>query len=326
MTDDRHLSSVIETWLAEGPVQMPDRVFDTVADRIARQPQRPAWRLDWRRSTMNIKFAAVLAAVLVVAVVGYNLLPASFTGVGAPAPTASPTARPTATPPASATASPATTPSASPAAPILGSGRLVAGDYVLYPFVADAAYMSVTVTVPDGWQGFPDWAILGPDGTAAPGGIGIAFRQAAGVYDDPCHWDRAGTGSYDQPGETVVGPTVDDLVADLRANRSYVSTPPVDVVIGGYSGKQLDLQLPSDVDFATCDSLPALRPGPPSCSRHRSAPMTVLYVQGPGNRWRVSILDVAGSRVIVIVADYAGTPPQDAAAAQAIVDSIRFTP
>ena len=85
MTDDRHLSSVIETWLAEGPIQMPDRVFDEVADRIARQRQRPAWRLDWRRYPMSTKFAAALAAVLVVAVVGGLALLVMQPGTSEPA-------------------------------------------------------------------------------------------------------------------------------------------------------------------------------------------------------------------------------------------------
>jgi len=53
MTDDRQLSRVIELWLEDGPIQMPDRVFDGVAVRIARQPQRPAWRLQRRPYPVN---------------------------------------------------------------------------------------------------------------------------------------------------------------------------------------------------------------------------------------------------------------------------------
>ena len=49
------------------------------------------------------KIAVAAAAVLLVAVVGYNLLPAGSTGTGGPGPTASPTATatPTGTPVAS---------------------------------------------------------------------------------------------------------------------------------------------------------------------------------------------------------------------------------
>ncbi len=45
-----------------------------------------------------LKLAVAAAAVLIVAVVGYNLLPGSSTGVGGPGATPSPSATPTATP------------------------------------------------------------------------------------------------------------------------------------------------------------------------------------------------------------------------------------
>jgi hypothetical protein len=31
VADDRELSLALERWLVEGPIQMPDRVFDSVA-------------------------------------------------------------------------------------------------------------------------------------------------------------------------------------------------------------------------------------------------------------------------------------------------------
>jgi hypothetical protein len=51
-----------------------------------------------------------------------------------------------------------------------------------------------------------------------------------------------------------------------------------------------------------------------------------LYAQGPVNRWHLRILDVNGNRIIIVVNDFAATPPADQAAAQAIVDSIQITP
>ena len=49
-----------------------------------------------------------------------------------------------------------------------------------------------------------------------------------------------------------------------------------------------------------------------------------LHAQDRGNRWHLKIIDVDGARIIVAVIDYAGTPAEDQAAAQAIVDSIRI--
>ena len=72
-------------------------MLDVLSERIDRQPQRAAWRHDRRLPFMNpyIKVGAAIAAVLIVAIVGWNLLPAKQ-GVGVPDRSATPT--PTATP------------------------------------------------------------------------------------------------------------------------------------------------------------------------------------------------------------------------------------
>ena len=89
MTQHSDIERLLDHWFSDGPDQAPDRVIDIVTDRIERQSQRPAWRLQWRPIPMNAyaKLAVAAAAVLIVAVVGYNLLPGRSTGVGAPAPT-----------------------------------------------------------------------------------------------------------------------------------------------------------------------------------------------------------------------------------------------
>ena len=80
MTHERDIERLLDTWLSDGPTDVPDRVFDLVADRIARQPQRPAWRFRIRRfPTMStpIKLVAVGAALLAVLLGG-----AAFLGAG----------------------------------------------------------------------------------------------------------------------------------------------------------------------------------------------------------------------------------------------------
>src|SRR5687767_6610087 len=85
------IDRVLEIWMADGPTAIPDRVVDVVAARIGVQHQRRAWPFQRRTNvTTQIKLLAGLAAALVIAVVGYGLLPAT-TGPGTPsvAPTAS---------------------------------------------------------------------------------------------------------------------------------------------------------------------------------------------------------------------------------------------
>ena len=119
MTQQRDIERLLDHWFSDGPGQASDRVIDIVTDRIERQSQRPAWRLQWRPSPVNAyaKIAVAAAAVLLVAVIGYNFLPGGSTGTGGPPPSASPTVSQTANPTANPTASQTATPTATPPAP-----------------------------------------------------------------------------------------------------------------------------------------------------------------------------------------------------------------
>jgi len=90
MTQQRDIDHLLDQWFSDGPTHTPDRVIDVVADRIERQPQRPAWRFHLREIRVNtiVRAGAAMAAVVVVAIIGFNLLPGS--GVGGSGPTASP--------------------------------------------------------------------------------------------------------------------------------------------------------------------------------------------------------------------------------------------
>jgi hypothetical protein len=310
MTQPRDIERLLDQWFADGSSVAPDRVVDIVADRIERQPQRPAWRLDWRHFTMSplAKAGAAIAAVVLIALVGYTLLPGRSTGVGGPAPTASPTVIPSATP--------SVTPAATQAGvQPLPDAVLTAGTYSMDHING----MTITATVPDGWRGIPGFGLAGPSDYDAPLGLSIVFLQVSGAYDDPCHWDKARTGDLNQPGEQIVGPTVDDLVADIRANTAYTSTTPIDVTIDGHTGKQLDLQLPSTLSFESCDKEKSSDVG-------AYFPLIGgIYALGPGNIWHTRIVDVDGSRLIVLVTDYELTPADVRADAQTIIDSIKIS-
>lgn len=95
MNDRPDIDRVLGHWFEDGPTVMPDRVADVVAHRISIRRQRRTWRL-LGRSSMSpaLRWGAAAAAVLVIAVVGYNLLPGN--GIGGPGPSPSAIPAPTA--------------------------------------------------------------------------------------------------------------------------------------------------------------------------------------------------------------------------------------
>ena len=195
----------------------------------------------------------------------------------------------------------------------LGGGR-----YRFGPFGDPSASFTISAKGPNGWTGYPDWAMDGPSPLRAdaPNGIGLAFFTTDGLFSDPCHWDWKGTGQADV-GDVKVGPSVDDMVAALRENTYYTSTAAKPVIIDGHSGKELTLQLP-DGSMAHCD-----KDDPSDEGGHAfvfSGPG--LYAQGPSNRWHVYLLDVHGTRLIATVLSYAKTPRSDVRTAENVVKTL----
>jgi hypothetical protein len=305
---------VLRAYLADDGDVAPDRVLEVVADRIARQARRPASRLPWR-PFMNTyaKLAAAAAAVLIVGVVGWQLLPGLGGPGGGPSPVPSPSSTPVATP----ILTPAPTVSAPPPLP---DGILGAGTYRLRPFLTTT--MTIDATVPGGgWVGGVPGAIGGPRGDSnGPNGVAVAFLKAQTIHSDPCHWDQDGNGSAPDLGDVEVGPTVDDLVEALAASSAYESTPAVDATLGGFTGKRLELQLVPD--DSGCDTFD----GDENQYFVFGGSEGGQFAQGGANRWQVTIVDVEGTRLISVLLSYAETLGGDVTAAQTILDSVVITP
>jgi hypothetical protein len=120
MTADRDTTRIVRSWLRTDEHESADRILDSVLARLDTTPQRrPMWP-PRRFAFMStyLKLAAAGVAVVLVAVVGYNLLPGRG-GIGVqPTPTPAPT--PTA---AAVQSTPAATEPAIPAIGPLAIGR-----------------------------------------------------------------------------------------------------------------------------------------------------------------------------------------------------------
>ena len=137
------------------------------------------------------KLGAAVAAVLVIGVVAWNLLPGPI-GPGGPNPTPSPS--PT-------QAQPSPTPE--PTGPIaLPDGPLTGGTYVIEPSPLNPT-LSLVADIPSGWRGHPANGALTKD-FGSDLGVFIGFMTVDGLFSDPCHWDVDGSGAEDQPGDVVV--------------------------------------------------------------------------------------------------------------------------
>ena len=300
------IDRVLQVWMTDGPTAIPDRVVDVVAARIVVQRQRRTWPFQGRTTVTNpMKLIAALAAALVVAVVGYNLLPRQPSGAGgSPQPTVTQV-------PATATPVPAT---AEPSA----TSRLT------FRPLESAPELTVTFELPAGWENFEDWVVTPPSGSRDPSGIAVLFDEADGIHSDPCRWDSAENQRDTQPGDLASDGDALGLATALQTNPAYTSTgSPTPVSLGSLDGHAVEIELPDDLDFATCD-----RPQGDQDGQYvvLGGPAGGFYPQGPANRWRLHVVDVADTQLAVVLSSFADTPAADMAAAESIIASIEITP
>jgi hypothetical protein len=312
MQTERDVTRVVRSWLRTDGHESADRVLDNVLDLLDTTPQRRSIWPARRFHDMNtpLRVAVSVAAVVAIAVVGISLWPGRGPNGGA---VATPSPTPTAV----------TSPAPSPTAMAFHDGVLVPGTYVSRPY-SPRSQVRFTFTVPAGWEASGDVRVFPTDvGPGAPDGMAFAILGVGDLYSDPCN----GTA-----GDLPTGTSVDGLVNALVAQTAYGVSTPTAISLGGFSGKRLDLQLPSDVDFSTCKN----GGGDPAAPRAGIGGYFVwesatpgapnIYAQGPGNRFHLWILDVDGARAVVMTHDYAGTSAANRAALQGIVDSVQVQP
>jgi hypothetical protein len=179
--------------------------------------------------------------------------------------------------------------------------------------------VQITFALPDGWawndsdnradvRGHAltphDGLFNKATGMVAPQGMRLQFLRGGWLFSDPCR-------KVDAVPDIRVGPSASDFVDALAAHPLLDVTTPVPVTLGGYSGKYLDLQVPSNI--ADC-----------TFGYHPWAPS--YYAPGPNHQWHIWSLNVDGVRVVIMSEDFPGTSAQDLAEMRAITESIQINP
>lgn len=296
--NDRSFDQLLSAWLDLGPTTAPDRVAKAARLEVAAARQLPAVFSRWaprRFPQMNnyAKVALATAAVVVVALLGYNYLVAPNVG------------RPTIIP---LDQTPTPSPSPSPAAIDFtqhpGEGaELQPGSYL----IDYAAPVEVIVTVPDepyenspsAWyKALFDWGPWHHSNNAR-----LGFGDIENLRVDPCD---PGLGWQDP----AVGPGVADLVEALSV-LSIMAVTRSSATLDGYSGELLGI---TGTDRpAGCSDAPIL---------WETTRGDESLVPGPGESMRVWVLDVEGYRLVV----WAGVEGDQATAddLQTLIDSIQI--
>ncbi len=203
--------------------------------------------------------------------------------------------------------SPASTAEADTIAPFPERGVIDAGTYLVTGYS-----VPFEITVPDGWETF-DGAGLGKDDPDLPDSwnVTVLFWPATHVPTDACAWSGA---------LVQVDPTAEAFVDAMTAQASTVSTPPVKVVAGDYSGFEFDHAVESDVDFTNCD-------GGKFCVYSDSAQdCNSARVYGrEGERETYRVVDLNGERAVIAAGQSdESINPELTREARAIFDSIVF--
>jgi hypothetical protein len=296
MTASRDPDRLIRAYLEDGPDQLPDRSYDVVRSDIDRTRQRVVIG-PWREPRMSnlARWVMVAAAVVVIAVVGYNLLP-SNTQVGGPGP--------------GPTSSPSPSPSPTSVAVLPSGGPLAAGSYS----ITDAEWTGgsrMTLTVPAGWT-IPtstDAIVIKNEGK--PGEVFFTSWILTDIFSDACQWQTL----------VNVGTSVDQLVTALGNQKSRQATTPSDVTVGGFAAKRLDLTVSPTLDVATCSN-GNLRYWPGAGPDMGSG----LCCNPAGNTDEIYVVDAAGKRPVLVARYYPGSSAADKAELQAIVDTLQIVP
>ena len=240
-----------------------------------------------------VGFAGTAAAVVAVAVVGINLLPGGGSGTGGSQPSVSPTVAPT--------ASPQPSPAALPR-----SGAIEAGTYLMRNGTS-----SFRVTFPAGWDIVVEDSSDIRKHRDQPGEVIFTlFLPDINVYPDAC-------ASEEWPPRT--GPSANDLLAALNAQKNSDVSEPAPITIGGRPGISVDVSTPKGLDIDGCfEGIQRIWSG--------ATGGNYLAFGAPGGTYPVSIVETPSGRIVIATGSDDTATAADKAELQAIIDSIQIEP
>lgn len=240
-------------------------------------------------------------------------------GSSGPAATADPTDTPEATPTLTLT------PSSAPWIQDVLKRREIApidpGTYFIDPDGDPSTPLRVVFDVPaEGWS---SW--IGATKFSDVGHVGLSITTVSNLVTDGC--------SDHSWADPPVGPSVDDLAVALANLAPFrITSPASDVTVNGYSGKHLgwtvpDLRVDGAGDnqrFAGCVD-GGLKSWVAFIDTADPGDASYGYT-GPGYVEEFWILDIEGTRLMIAAETSLGSPSEDVAERDAILDSIRIEP
>jgi hypothetical protein len=292
MTEPGDTNRLISAFLAEGPVELPDRSYDAVRDMIERTRQRwviGAWTFPVVSPEVRLLLVAVAIVLAFVAGADFTELPGvgQHPGFESPSPSVSP--------------SPSLSPPSSPMPLPVSGGGLQTGTYQL----ASGFPVLLTVDVPAQWaacsESVVEQEVCPAADIPALSNASLSFLIVENVVADPC---------VDKGLIPAVGPTVEDLASAIAGLEGFEATAPVAIAVDGHSGKELVVVAP---DSASCDPLFTW--------------MTANRTNGVGLREinRLRIVNVDGVRVLIAAAWFpVNQSREQPAELKAVFESVRF--
>ena len=292
MSAARDVNRIVRSWIREEEHDSADRVLEIVLSRLETTPQRRPFWPPRRFATVNgyAKLAIAAAAVLVVAIIGYQFLPRTGGVGGQPTPAPSPTTIPS--------------PSAS-ILPLLIDGALLPGTYRKVRFTNQP----LTLNVPaPGWAHVDNFITKGDawDGN----GVTLATWQVSHIYSDSCNWE----------GTLVAVDSAPSVVAALVAQQGHTTSGPSDTTLGGQPATRIELSLEASFDVAACDRS-IVRLWPDAGPREQYG--LPIY---PGQTSVVYVVDHGVFTTLVVSIQNDDSAPADVTEMDAILASIQFVP
>ena len=224
------------------------------------------------------------------------------------------TVPPTATiPPPSASVAAAACPTPAPPPPNVfsvpgGFPELEETTYWVDPDNDPCTQLRVLYTIPaPGWLSWT--GSFKPDGVRH---VGISIVSVTNLVVDGC--------DDHELADPPVGPSVDDLATALADLGPFVVTsPPSDVTVHGYSGKHLEVLLPETTDLSACVNGEVISWD----ASILSYPFHGYFLGAIDEYW---ILDVEGSRLVIVAGRAPDSPRADVAEMRTLFNSIEIEP